>query len=149
MAVLCTSIFAGMSSIQWVACFFTDTHTLTACGETGKCNLHTKNLINYFLLSIWNISIVLNLPFSRVVLSPLVNIYLLEEFSFSVGSRCCFFSLESTLLPCRYPLPGKGASASFLFLLEVSPCVEWLLCILMSLALHGPALSFSCGMFQY
>lgn len=109
---------------------------------------HQKSyqLLPTLSLSIWNISIVLNLPFSRVVLSPLVNIYLLEEFSFSVGSRCCFLSLESTLLPCRYlgkvPLPAS-------FLLEVSPSVEWLPCILMSLALHGPALSFSCGMFHH
>lgn len=114
MAVLCTSIFAGISSIQWVACFFADTHIPTACEETGKCNLHTENLIYYFLLSlsVWNISILLNLPFSRVVLSPLVSMYLLEEFRLSVESGCSFFSLESTLFPCRCPLPGKGASAS-------------------------------------
>lgn len=49
------------------------------------------------------------------------------------------------------PFLGKGPlPASFLFLLgEVSLCVEWLPCILMSLALHGPATSFSCGMFHH
>lgn len=73
---------------------------------------HQKSYQLLPTLSVSNISIVLNQPFSRVALSPLVNIYLLEEFSFSLESRCCFFSLESTLLPCRYPLPGKGASAS-------------------------------------
>lgn len=65
-----------------------------------------------YSLPVWNITIVLNLPFSRVAPSPLVIVYLLEEFSFSVGSGCCFFSLNTTPFPCRHPLPGEGVSPS-------------------------------------
>lgn len=63
-------------------------------------------------LPVWNISFVLNLPFSRVVLSPLVIVYLLKESSFSVGSGCCFFYLKGTPFPCRQPFPWEDASPS-------------------------------------
>lgn len=110
----------------------------------------TKNLVYCFLLSP-------NLEYYRCPefalfqgSSFLVIVYLLEDFSFSVGSECCFFSLKSTPFPCRHPLPEKvPLPFNFLFLLGgVFPCGEWLPCILKSLAHHGPATSFSYGMFH-
>ena len=113
MADLCTSVFAGMSTSSGLPVSSQTPSLPLPVRKQGNAIFTLKSLsANSCSLPVWNISIVLNLPFSRVVLSPLVIVYLLEEFRFSVGSGCCFFSLKSTPFPCRHPHPGESTSPS-------------------------------------